>query len=334
MRTDPIFIVEDDCSGSNFLATLIAKHPDIGIAPESNFILDLMYHFRNRVLKNQNDIDEAINIIFQPQGTPLASNSDFSAFGINPAQLKTFLSSALPITVPDIVNSILSQYCRKHFPGCSTWGIRKGCYVFELDKLVRYFPKAKFIHIVRDGRAVYAAQKRSFQTQTEDSSESDPIQAAKRWQRVTQCFEAFQKLYPQNALEISHENLVQQRQNILSKVFDFLEVPDIVIPTVIKFIHQGGGAYPPLEQTDKSVTLSSLDGWQKELTPLEIYLYEDVAGQTLKCKNYDLIADKQVERPILQPSTRKQWTNQSKNNPSRAKSPFFQALKFARNRFT
>jgi hypothetical protein len=125
MKTDPIFIVEDNCSGSNYLATLIAKHPDIGIAPESNFILDLMYHFRNRVLKSQKDIDEAIAVIFRSKISTHKSEVDFSAFGINSTQLKSFLNSALPATVPDIVNFILSQYCRKHFPGCSTWGVKK-----------------------------------------------------------------------------------------------------------------------------------------------------------------------------------------------------------------
>jgi Sulfotransferase family len=330
MKTDPIFIVEDNGSGSNYLATLIAKHPDIGIAPESNFILDLMYHFRNRILKSQKDIDEAIAIIFQPETSKNESEVDFSAFGINSRQLKSFLNSTLPATVPDIVNFILSQYCRRHFPGCSTWGIKKGCYVFELDKLVRYFPRAKFIHIVRDGRAVYAAQKRSLLKPTGEPLELDPIQAAKRWNRVTQCFEAFQKLYPHNALEISHETLVQQRETILSKVFNFLEVPDLDIPPGAKFLSQSAGQSPG-EYPDKT-TLPQLDAWQKELTPLEIYLYETVAGHHLKRKHYALIAEKHMQRPMPQPASYKQWTTQP--NPSRSKFSFLRAIKLARNRLT
>lgn len=331
MRTDPIFIVEDNCSGSNYLATLIAKHPNIGIAPESNFILDLMYHFRNRVLKSQSDIDEAIGVIFQPSASPYNSDSDFLAFGINATQLKTFLGSALPATVPDIVDFILSQYCRKHFPGCSTWGIRKGCYVFELDKLVRYFPKAKFIHIVRDGRAVYATQKRSLLKQTGETLESDPIQAAKQWSRVTQCFEAFQKLYPHNALEISHETLVRQRRSILSKVFNFLEVPDIAIPTISNPISQSVDLFQSSEYPEKMI-VPQLDAWQKELTPLEIYLYETVAGHHLKRKQYALIAEKHMQRPIAQPASHKQWTTQP--SPSRSKFSFLRAIKFVGSRFT
>jgi hypothetical protein len=328
MKTDPIFIVEDNCSGSNYLATLIAKHPDIGIAPESNFILDLMYHFRNRVLKSQKDIDEAIAVIFRSKISTHKSEVDFSAFGINSTQLKSFLNSALPATVPDIVNFILSQYCRKHFPGCSTWGVKKGCYVFELDKLVRYFPRAKFIHIVRDGRAVYAAQKRSLLNPTGEPLEPDPILAAKRWNRATQCFEAFQKLYPHNALEISHETLVQQRESILSKVFNFLEVPDIDISPGAKLPPQSGGP-STIEYPDKTI-LPQLDSWQKELTPLEIYLYETVAGHHLKHKNYALIAEKNMQRPMLQPDSSKRWTTPPK--PSRPKFSFLRSIKLARNR--
>jgi hypothetical protein len=293
MKTDPIFIVEDNCSGSNYLATLIAKHPDIGIAPESNFILDLMYHFRNRVLKSQKDIDEALAVIFQSKTSTHKSEVDFSAFGINSTQLKSFLNSALPATVPDIVNFILSQYCRKHFPGCSTWGVKKGCYVFELDKLVRYFPRAKFIHIVRDGRAVYAAQKRSLLNPTGEPLEPDPILAAKRW-----------------------------------KVFNFLEVPDIDISSGAKLPPQGGGP-STIEYPDKTI-LPQLDSWQKELTPLEIYLYETVAGHHLKYKNYALIAEKNMQRPMLQTDSAKQWATPPK--PSRPKFSFLRSIKLARNR--
>jgi hypothetical protein len=305
MRTDPIFIVEDACSGAHDLAALLSKHPDIGITPEGSFVIDLMYHFRNRVLIDHGDIDEVLKVIFQSCKPLELKTNEFNDFEMDPVQLKSCIGSGLPTTFPDIVSAILKHYCRKHFPGSSAWCIKSGRYVFELDKLIRYFPKAKFIHVIRDGRAVYASRKRSFLKQAEQLPEADPGQAAKQWNRVTQCFSAFQQLYPQNALEISHESLVQQQHATQSKVFRFLEVPDLDITVSSRTISKPLESLDPLTQSDLVRYPPQVDAWKKELSPLEIYLYETVAGHSLKHRGYDLVAQQHIQRPALQPASTK-----------------------------
>jgi len=286
-RADPLFLVSDARSGSTFCANLLNGHPEIGLGPESNFVLRLASRFGRKSLTRPEGLSAALDILYD--------DDKFHDWGVDRAMLSRHLAHIPRPTVADLVRAVGMLYCEREFPGCSIWGLKKGGgYLRRASELVKHFPNARFLHLVRDGRAVFASKKKALHSRTGRPFETNPQKAGRRWAQLMRSFDAFSRRYPQNACTISYESLLRDGGGVLGCVCGFLDVEPVVLadlsqPTADEsdYVNERYRHLHP--NVGRPVRLDRIDAWQTALTADEIRAFESVAGCELAQKGYELL---------------------------------------------
>ena len=141
--------------------------------------------------------------------------------------------------------------------------------LLHMATLARLFPKARFIHVIRDGRAVAASLVRQ---RWMDPSSGKPIwycqdltQASRYWAQVVESVHAQSRVVKGRYLEVRYEDLVENPEPTMRKVCAFLgEKWD---PAMLKH-EQAGVAQSARESSTAAVSEAvhtrALDRWRKE----------------------------------------------------------------------
>lgn len=150
--------------------------------------------------------------------------------------------------------------------------------------LMTVFPESKFIHVVRDGRAVAAS------ILPLDWGPNTVLSAARWWiMEVAQGLAAEAYFGPDRVLRVRYEDLVNAPEWTLERLCQFAGVnfrhnavtgTEFVVPEYTKRQHHLVGK-PPERQR--------VDAWRSQLTPREIEVFESIAGEMLEFLGYGLM---------------------------------------------
>lgn len=198
MSNFPFFIVGCGRSGTTLLRTLLNRHPDVGIPLESLFIIDY--------LKASEDAE--ISVL----NRMLLEEPEIREWGIDPSP-ETLEGSE---SVSESIARLHELYIRPE--GKSRWGQKTPRFVRYMDLLIKHFPDARFVHLVRDPRAVANSLIHS------DVHWSNAYYAALRWNRDVSMGLDFEIRHPDRVLRVTYEDLVQDAENVMGDVSDFLEL--------------------------------------------------------------------------------------------------------------
>jgi len=277
-------ILYDDRSGSTYLATKLADHPKIGVSFESGVFITLMKS-QSRITEI-GYLDDLLDKIY--------SEKKFLDWRIDRKRLRDVLIEVgFPLRSRDIANTIITLYFKSQNKDADVWLIKQGN-TLHINGFKKLFPGIKFLHIIRDGRAVYSSKKRSLTSNTQRAMEDDPVRAAKVWKKRVSV--PASRLNQDELLELRYEDLMREQTVVLDRITDFLGIrtfSDTVsssnggqgsgrlyastIPEDQKHLHPYVGGEP---QKDR------ITAWQSELRQDEIWLYELYAGDMLKHFGY------------------------------------------------
>lgn len=285
MRPDPLFIVYKRRSGSTFLADLLSKHPAIGLAPESRFVLNLMQWDDGRGRQvTEASLEEVLDVLYQ--------EPKFRTWKLSREELRTHVSGRLPLSTAEFARCVMRRYCRKHHPGCVVWGLKKGEYLYNVAELRSLFPQAQFVHILRDGRAVFASSKRARHSETGEPFETKAGRSATAWINVVRVFERAHD--EQYAYEVQYEELMRTPAPSLKRLLYFLSV-EAGDETVASMLHPHETDYVPESQSHLFDNVgdapdpSRIHGWKEELPEEEVRTFESIAKETLERKGYETL---------------------------------------------
>jgi len=164
------------------------------------------------------------------------------------------------------------------------WGDKTPKNTFELDMLMRIFPQAKFVHLLRDGVDVAA----SFVSR---GLMSDTLSAAKHWQTSVLISRELMQQYPKQCIEVRYETLVASPAPELKKLCAFLEVPfhaDMV--ESLQYTQQMGdlNAYAHYEKVLEPVSTSNIGLGRANLSEQDKQILQQHIGTTLVQMGYSL----------------------------------------------
>jgi hypothetical protein len=251
----------------------------------------------NRASQNADIIDSPLFILgTQRSGTTLLTrmlSAHPNIFVQNELPLaQVFVEDKSKAVVIEQMNKIIS---RKHGSSVESlienqnithWGLKDPQLTEHIDALKDFLPQSKFIIIVRDGRGVansYIENKWGLGT--------NAYTGAQRWKEEVQQQKAFMQTEPENFLLIRFEDLVDNMQQQLNLVCQFLGVD--YVDEMLSY-HSQKAAYVSNKEninTYKKPDAKLAEKWQAKLTKQQINLVEYVAGDELLNNGYSLQGD-------------------------------------------
>lgn len=256
----PVFIFGCDAGANALLGALLASHPlcttaplpqlASGSAPDSSpeledAVAEIREHF-------QEHLWEADLVLANPVSANLASQPP----GID-AQ-------------PALVTQLVTAYaCAYGHTGAKVWLEHAPTAPKGLLLLAERFPEAKFVHLVRDGRAVAASQRSS------RGAQPALVRLGRSWRDdVKRGLEAETRLGSERCRRIGYEALLTGAAGVLATVARFIDVPS-----------QGfdeGAASLGRDYTQH------LEAWRRQLSDHDVQRFEDLGGEALTALGYPL----------------------------------------------
>ncbi|GAB2866676.1 hypothetical protein GCM10027176_80420 [Actinoallomurus bryophytorum] len=221
MATDrPIFVLGCPRSGTTLLRLMLRAHPRIAIPPETRLLLDAYEHRGAygdlRRLPNRQALAEWI---------VAGAGTRFSGLGLDPRTIADEIVAGPP-TLGSALEIALRAYARRL--GKPRWGDKRPGYVQHIDALLRMFPDAQIVHLVRDGRDCVAELKRA------PWWRMGVYHAIATWTQAIDAGQAAAARLPSDAyMEIQYERLAGDPEDELRRLCAFLGeeyAPSMVMP--------------------------------------------------------------------------------------------------------
>jgi hypothetical protein len=250
------------------LQLMLHAHPRIAVPPETRFLL-AAYRRRYQIgdlSSPQNRRALASWIVRTPQ---------FGDLGLPREEVISSITQA-PGTLGSALGTVFKMYAGRF--GKPRWGDKRPSYLRNLPVLLRLFPDAQIIDIIRDGRDCVASLKETPWRPHDFGGLID------HWARSADASARAARRYPPTVYHrVRYEDLVGDPPAHLRKICAFLGEdydPAMARPSEVAAV-----AVPSYKTwhrlTRSAVTTSRAGSWQQRLTPDEVRRCEAVFGRRL-----------------------------------------------------
>ena len=257
--TPPFFVVGSGRSGTTLLRAMLSAGGDVVIPPESYVLPRVIRRFTTYSFLPWDVL--ASVVISEFEAHPGFEQWDV---GLQPVHQA---ARALPVekqTLADLISLVYEAYAAKEHK--ERWGDKTPINTHFLDKVVQVFPRAQYIHMVRDPRATVA----SYQA----AGLRDFEEAIARWEgAVAKVEQVGRHLSAGQLLEVRYEALVREPAETLAQVCDFLAIDFSDEMLAYWEVAPGLGdaaSAPHMANTHKSLDASFVDKWRATLTPDQV----------------------------------------------------------------
>ena len=260
------------------LQLMLHAHPRIAIPPETRFLL-AAYKRRGE----WGDLREAANRDRLAAWITRGKGTNFRDLGLDPDAVAAEIVAGPP-TLGSGIGIVFRAYARKFDK--PRWGDKRPAYLLNIGKLLRMFPDAQIINIVRDGRDCVASLK-------EQPWHRGGLNAAiSTWCRGSDAGQrALHTLPPDTYYQVYYESLVRDPVGAMTAICDFLGEeyhPDMAGPSTMAAI-----AVPKRkvwhELTHGEVTTQRIGSFVERLDPEDLALCQSVMRRPLLLHGYQLI---------------------------------------------
>lgn len=275
LNNAPIFVVGVGRSGTSLLHAMLNAHSDIGFTPET--------HFYQKYIVTKNKVIGNLNLIRLLE--VLDKDESFNRLSSSPEELirkyrETYGDS------PDLVKfyEFLLKY-EVNKMDKKIYGDKDPKLLLHIDSLVKNYPKAKIIHIIRDPRDVMVSRMKAGWSAKYPMLLSALVCSAQLKIGLKKALSLKSSSY----YEILYESLIENPETELIKMCNFLGVA--YEPSMLQFQESANKLVSKEEMQWKDKTmgplLSSNKGkWKKSLTSRQIFEIETVCNQAFEVFGY------------------------------------------------
>ncbi len=269
-----IFIMGCDRSGTTFLGSLVGAHSECIVTPESQFKIDCYSEKEKMFFSAKEAFTKIIN------------TKRFKIWNTNILFTQAELGQI--DNYSDLVLQIVKKYNidKQHKTTAKIWVDHTPVNVEYVDLLKKFYPNAKFLHIIRDGRGVAASYKNvAWGPKTMHD-------IANHWLKKLAYGFACEAKYPQDILSIHYEDLLSDTETAVKKITNFvgikyeknmLNANGLIVPEYTKHQHKLVG---------QKADTSRMEAWKKTLTGREIELFEYETKNMLNFLGYETLFSK------------------------------------------
>ena len=280
---DPfVFIVGCARSGTTLLQRIVDAHPQLAITPEMHWITD---YFRQGKWLGPD------GRVMPDQVSSMIQHKRFAQFGFSQEQFEGLLGLNEPPGYVTFLERLFALYGTTQ--GKPLVGNKTPAYVRRISTLHGFWPEAKFIHLIRDGRDVGLSVlnwNHAYRTAGRYMTwAEDPVSTVALWwkRKVRLGRQGGQSLNPRLYHEIHYENLAHQPAAQCEKLCNFLGVA--YDEAMLRF-HEGRTRHEPgldAKQAWRPIT-PGLRDWKTQMPGDDVERFEAVAGDMLVELGYSL----------------------------------------------
>lgn len=249
----PIFVVGCQRSGTTMLRLMLDSHSRISCGPETRFLSDM-----ERIV-----------------------SADWIRLHLYGFDQQVWLSG-----LAKFFGDIQQGYATSR--GKQRWADKTPLYAMHMDFIARIFPRAQFIHVIRDARDVAVSHRKSFGYRS-------CIKSAVKWPRYIATARASgRRLGPERYFEVRYEQLVGNSEETLRGLLNFLG--EEWEPQVLEFNTQPHDVQDRYQaqlasrqasaKTQDAVYRSRIGSYRRELDPLARTLIWFTSRSTLRQLGY------------------------------------------------
>lgn len=289
MATPVFFILGRPRSGTTLLKTLFDAHPNVRIAPELPILLPLYQKYRKIKDWDENTILSFIDDVFRPA---VFNNRRIENFRIDRI---AFTDDLLRLAHRGSVNDFLMkmhEHSYSVFPKGEMMiiGDKNPVYSVYTRRLVKIFPQARFICIVRDYRDNFISLRN-----LEGTPMEAPVLSLQicRWRYITRLFTEMKRRFPERVRVVRYEDLVLEPETTFAELCSFLGIP--YNDNVFRFHEKkedilSAFSNPVIEKIHKSllspINTGRIELWTRELNDKEIRIADQLANNMAREMHY------------------------------------------------
>jgi len=271
----PIFLVGCPRSGTTLLTAMLHAHPRIAMPAETRFLLPA-YRTRAqygdlRVAENRRRLAEDL----------VADPGRFHELHLDRDAMIEKLVAAPP-TLGTAFGTIWREFA--HSRGKARWGEKRPAYWRDMGVILRLFPDAQVVHLVRDGRACVASLKKVHWWK------GGALGAMSTWNLADASLRRLgRRLPPDSYHRLRYEDLLADPRRELTRLCAFLgERFDEAMLDHTRAADDIVASYKTWhERTRGALDPDRIEAWRRELTPDEIGLFETVARRAMRRNGYE-----------------------------------------------
>lgn len=280
----PIFVIGCPRSGTTMLQLMLHSHERIAVPPETRFLIQAYYH--RRLHGDMRDVENRRRLA---EWIATDKSTKFRELGID---RKSYVRRAVegPGSLGSVVGEAFRTYAERF--GKPRWGDKRPCYYKHVDMLLRLFPDAQFVHLIRDGRDCVASLKGM------PWYKLDVYHAIANWAESIDHGRRCARSLPAGGYhELRYEDLTADPEAELTKLCAFLG--EDFDPAMCEPQRLATTAVPAHKvwhsNTHREVTQARIGRWADRLEPWEVALCEEALGDRLTAHGYELSGASGVE---------------------------------------
>nr|GID82176.1 sulfotransferase [Actinoplanes derwentensis] len=254
---------------------MLHAHPRIALPPESRFLLPAFY--RRHEFGDLDDPDQR-----RALGEWITSTQHFGDLGLDKSAVVDAVAAA-PGTLGSALGTVFKLYAGRF--GKPRWGDKRPAYLRNLPAILRLFPDAQIINIMRDGRDCVASLKET------PWRPADFGELIDYWARSADASLRAARTYPADVFhQVRYEDLTADPETRLRAICEFLG--EQYAPAMARPSELAPVAVPAYKTwhslTRSAVTTERVSSWQQRLTEEEVAHCEAVFGDRLTRFGYQL----------------------------------------------
>ncbi|MEV6031838.1 sulfotransferase [Nonomuraea sp. NPDC052116] len=277
MSDRPVFVIGCPRSGTTMLQLMLHSHPRMAVPPETRFLIPAYYRRRTwgdlRIVSRRRALAQWIATDRSTKFRELKIDKD------------DFVRQAVegPGSLGSVIGTAFRMYADRFDK--VRWGDKRPSYVKQVDLLLRLFPDAQFIHLIRDGRDCVASLK-EMPWYTLDS-----FHAVATWAEAIDAGGRLKRTLGEDTYyELRYEDLTDDPMTELKKLCHFLD--EEFSASMISPREAASVAVPQHKvwhsNTHGEVIRSRVGSWANRLDDWEIALCEHMLGDRLESMGYEL----------------------------------------------
>jgi len=268
-----VFLSGNQRSGKTLAQLILCSHPDITISPGTKVIGKLLY-----AMPGKTPLDaEACRDI----RATMQKDRKFKAWRVDHQKFLDGFERYVGKSPHVVAEDLMTFFRDQTKPGAKYVGNKKGCYCKEGDLILKIFPDARLIYLLRDGRGAVASM-------LETQPEHDVYSAALTWTLKAQRIRELAASLPKDVYVLRYESLVANPEKITKELCAFLDLP--FVPAMLENYRTNDAIRHTTDtthaETYQAITTSFVDEWKDKLTSEQLKIVEGIAGPELEAHGY------------------------------------------------